>query len=539
MFVVAGDAFGYGGLTCYIELGVIGGAVLLACSVTLYCKFNLHLYHDNHWWDLKNALQAVERKLCFLPTRKLLGLCSLPTLTLDWHTPVTKLFDATVESMKDDRLTLLLMSLFQALLVAAMALLECSARLGLWAILDLTVVAVYLLGSIFHDAWKLCCPRIAPRNLCLPLDVIIRLVMLGVCCPFVFLARRLKVITRAAATIVKFFGKVCFKDVDYGRRVKLSILFCTLASILLCISLIYDGQHVWLPDYGKSLIENLARYYDVVIDKDWTGLNAAETTWNTVARVSFCLDAVVAVLLGLCVGLEATGGFGAADRIAIAAFVLGILSDAIPCFVNFSATLNIEEQIRQMNCSTEMNHMWGTIISGAFGQASQITVALKLGSVILSTTVAVLRAAHLVVMSGDRDNVTVVQAYHIRKAAVTIFRFAPLLSMCVTLPVFAGVAAYMSAGESLGCGINTLASVGISLRLTRTVHPIHRRRPEDADDLLPDPAVGVCAAVRWRHPPRRALRPHRVGVLHGHAHGTCTAQHGGGGQRPGSISTFP
>lgn len=76
-----------------------------------------------------------------------------------------------------------------------------------------------------------------------------------------------------------------------------------------------------------------------------------------------------------------------------------------------------------MDCAPNLNVLFGAMVTGAFGQATQLLVAVKLGPVIFATAVAVLRAAHLVALSCD--DLEPSQRTHIMRGAVW---------MCVSYP---------------------------------------------------------------------------------------------------------
>jgi hypothetical protein len=76
-------------------------------------------------------------------------------------------------------------------------------------------------------------------------------------------------------------------------------------------------------------------------------------------------------------------------------------------------------------------------------------VATKLGPVILSTSVAILRAANIAVQSSyttpvaEGDAIGMAKRHHLRRGAVMVYRIAPILSICISLPIMLLLAQYI------------------------------------------------------------------------------------------------
>jgi hypothetical protein len=106
--------------------------------------------------------------------------------------------------------------------------------------------------------------------------------------------------------------------------------------------------------------------------------------------------------------------------------------------------------LQQMACAPEMDVLFNAMITSGFGQLTQTLVASKLGPVILSTSVAILRAANIAVQSSyttgvvDGDEIGVAaKRHHLRRGAVMVYRIAPILSILISLPIMLMIAQYI------------------------------------------------------------------------------------------------
>lgn len=82
-------------------------------------------------------------------------------------------------------------------------------------------------------------------------------------------------------------------------------------------------------------MQEVADHFGIILDKGWEGLTETEAAWNLVTRLAFGMECFVGVALALCVVFEMTGRFRLADNLAIALFAIDMLSNMVPCLVNF------------------------------------------------------------------------------------------------------------------------------------------------------------------------------------------------------------
>jgi hypothetical protein len=258
------------------------------------------------------------------------------------------------------------------------------------------------------------------------------------------IARRLAALAFAAGSIIARFGSICSPDINFTGRVKLSMTFTTLAFLLFMFGVVQDGLDVWQSDYGAKFVQNLLRSHGLVIDSSFRGLDDTEAAWADAARTSWCLEFAVAMLLLVVVLLEMFGRFVLADRIAIILFGMDIVANVLPTLINFESTLGIPAILQSMSCAPQINLMFAAMVSGAFGQATQFLVGVRLGPIILSTSVAILRAAHLSAMSSDHASDRL--RPHLLRGSVQLFRYGSMLAVAISSPIFLMMSAYTNDG---------------------------------------------------------------------------------------------
>ena len=184
----------------------------------------------------------------------------------------------------------------------------------------------------------------------------------------------------------------------------------------------------------------MLEHQGLVLDNGWKGLAETEVAWNIVSRVSWSLEMCVAVLLVVSIGLESVGRFKLADRCVCWLFALDVIANIVPTLVNFEHTLHVAQILEQMDCAPGINVLFNAMVTGAFGQATQFLVGIRLGPIILATSVAILRAAHLVAVSAD--DAEPAERVHLTRGAVWTFRFAPVISILISAPIFLMISAY-------------------------------------------------------------------------------------------------
>lgn len=82
-------------------------------------------------------------------------------------------------------------------------------------------------------------------------------------------------------------------------------------------------------------MQEWADHFGIILDKGWSGLTETEAAWDLVTRLAFGMECFVGLALALCVGFEMTGYFRVADNLAICLFAVDMLSNVVPCLVNF------------------------------------------------------------------------------------------------------------------------------------------------------------------------------------------------------------
>eukprot|EP00035_Acanthoeca_spectabilis_P011894 m.209626 g.209626 ORF g.209626 m.209626 type:complete len:643 (+) comp15475_c0_seq3:2475-4403(+) len=229
---------------------------------------------------------------------------------------------------------------------------------------------------------------------------------------------------------------------DGPLRVSLvkTISFLSFALILGCTA--YSGTEIWKNNYTRNQVDNYLNSKGYVVDKNFYGLRNMESAWDTATRISWGLNVGVAVL---CLGMlyfEFGKCYRVADMFACLALFVDVFAAIIPTTLDFATLLHINDILSEMSCAPQFDRLIKALLSSGFSQAIQFLVALKLGPLIIASSLSVLRAANFVaILPGDVSNDEVL--CRTKNAGVLLYRLAPLLSILITSQIFLMVSQYL------------------------------------------------------------------------------------------------